>query len=583
VTDPKSQESAELARKLAIVAFARVAVVTVTLGALFVFSEVHPASSSEEAVAGWQYALIAVTYALSIVYALILRYRMAVLGLAYVQIVLDSIIGTVIVAMTGGIESVFAFVYVFVVLGAAITLYRTGAIIAAVCYFLLFGTVVLLQEDGGIRVLVPVEFGHAMFSFLMYSVGIGVVAMLSSALSQQALITGRRLAERESDYAELAELHASILRSLPAGLLTMDAEGVVRFANDAAMGILALKLEELIGQPLSAVVPSMGRRWRTRSGQLGSDALRERFEESVKRPDGRTIRVGFSFAPLGHAGHPLGSIVVFQDVTEIVRLKDAYERAERLATVGKFAAGLAHEVRNPLASMCASIEVLKTALTPPEPMRRLMSNVVSEADRLNALISDFLAFARPREPNRVETDVSQLVHGVVELLKNDKLLSAVSIELALADDVRALIDRDQLRQVIWNVAKNAAEAMASSKQRQGKLFVETRARRTTLEIVIRDTGPGVSAEHMKRIFDPFYTTKERGSGLGLAISHAILQAHGGRILLESKPGEGAQVTIILPRIHRSTGVSSSDLEDDRVVSTSELDLFEASMDVGSRP
>jgi two-component system sensor histidine kinase PilS (NtrC family) len=593
-------ENAELARKLAIVAFVRVGVVSITLGALFIFSELRLPGAGED-VSGWQYVLIAVTYALSIVYALILRYRTAVLALAYAQIVLDTIIGTVLVTLTGGIESVFAFVFVFTVLGASITLYRRGAIIAAICYFLLFGTIVLLQVDGGLRLLSPVDFGHAMFSFFMYSVGIGLVAVLSSELSQKALITRRRLAEREIDYAELAELHAAILRSLPAGLMTMDAEGVVRFANDAALAILAQDESEVIGRLLGAVVPSMGNRWEQRRGRLAGQEVRDRYEESVKRRDGKTIRIGFSFAPLGEStNRTTGSIVVFQDVTEIVRLKDAYERAERLATVGKFAAGLAHEVRNPLASMCASIDVLKTSLSPPEPMRRLMNNVVSEADRLNVLISDFLAFARPREPQRIETDVTQLVQNVVELIRNDQLVSKVRIELQLEDGLQVSIDRDQMRQVIWNVVKNAAEAMSQSEsrlsnpeapgsakgqqpagRRPGMLAISTRGKKTTVEIVIRDTGPGVSAEHLKRIFDPFYTTKARGSGLGLAISYAIAQAHGGRLLLESKPGEGAEVTIILPRARGLEESQKMRLEDDRPFNTTELDLFDAATpDIG---
>lgn len=541
-------ESGELARKLAIVAFIRVLIVTVSFGALFILIQSRPGRGEGE-IRTWHYALIGAAYGLSFVYAVALRYRWGVLPLAYAQIVLDTLMVSVLVSMTGGIESVFTFVYVFTVLGASTTLYRRGAVVATISYVLMLGTVVLLQVDDEVRLLASVDFGRAMFSFFMYSLGIGLVAFLSSALAEKAKITGRRLAEKQSDYARLEELHAVILRSLPAGLMTIDEMGFVRFANEAALLILRRSRESTIGAALADVVPCMARELEcARPMEMGNEATRERFEGSFVREDGRSIRIGFSFAPLGGGGGAKGSIAVFQDVTELVRLKDAYERAERLATVGKLAAGLAHEVRNPLASICASIDVIKGSLEPPEPMKRLMANVVKEADRLNALITDFLAFARPRELQIKTVDLSTVVASVVDVLKNDQLFRSCKLDLSLESGLRASIDADQIRQVVWNLARNAAEAMATpSRSSTGVLSVKTRSRAQFAEILIRDTGPGIPPEHMKRIFDPFYTTKPRGSGLGLAITHSIVEAHGGRILLESRPGEGTEALVSLPQ------------------------------------
>jgi two-component system sensor histidine kinase PilS (NtrC family) len=529
-------EQAELKSKLVVVAFIRVLLVTISLGALFMFAQ--PAVGAMD----WHFGLIVGTYALSIIYAFILRFRSAVLALAYVQIFLDTTLVTVLVALTGGIESVFTFVYVFTVLGASITLYRGGATVAAICYFIMFGTLVLVQVDDRVRWLPTVEFGHAIFALFMYSVGVALAAGLSSKLAEKALITGQMLAERESDYEELEQLQAAILRSLPAGLMTIESDDVVRYANESALAILGLESGDVIAKPLETIVPIMAKRHRTLWQHESGLGARERFEETFRRRDGRSIRLGFSFAPLGEA-RSRGSIIVFQDVTEIVRLKDAYARAEKLATVGKLAAGLAHELRNPLASMCASIDVIKNSLQPPEPMKRLMSNVLSEADRLNALIRDFLAFARPREPQREICDVSQLVASIMEVFKNDHSLASTKLEVHLEENLLASIDPNQMRQVVWNVAKNAAESMSG--QSDGRLEVSTRRLRRNAEIVIRDSGPGISPDQLGRVFDPFFTTKEAGSGLGLAISHSIVEAHGGRILLESKAGEGTEVTISL--------------------------------------
>lgn len=537
------REDTELARKLESVAFVRVIAVSLSLAILFVFAQNSP---HPENVTTWQYALIAATYALSGGYALMLRYRpVALLPLAYLQIVLDTSIVTFLIVMTGGIESPFTFVYVFTVLGASTMLYRRGAVIATLCYFLMFGTLVLLQVDVGIDGLPHVEFGRAMFAFVMCTSGIMIVGVLSSTLAEKLKIAGRELAERQIDYEELEELHAAILKSLPAGLLTIDAEGAVRYANEAAMSIFKRTEEQVVGAPLVQLSPSMAEYWDPTSTAIERQGPRERYEATHQRPDGKTIRIGFSFAPLGaRVGGSSGSVVVFQDVTEIVRLKDAYERAERLATVGKMAAGLAHEVRNPLASVCASIDVLKQTLNPPESTKRLMNNVVKEADRLNGLITDFLEFARPREPNLKPTDVSALMSGVIDMLKNDPALKEVALEQRLERGLSALVDPDQLRQVVWNLARNGAEAMAESAQKV--LSVGARRSGDAVELTFADTGPGIDPDKMKQIFDPFFTTKERGTGLGLAITHSIVAAHGGRILVENRVEAGTEVTVSLP-------------------------------------
>jgi signal transduction histidine kinase len=164
---------------------------------------------------------------------------------------------------------------------------------------------------------------------------------------------------------------------------------------------------------------------------------------------------------------------------------------------------------------------------------------------LNALITDFLEFARPREPSLKETDVSALVASVLDVLKNDQLLASIELSLAFDRGLTALVDPDQLRQVVWNLARNGAEAMRESHKKV--LGLVTRSRGENVELIFKDTGPGIAPEKMKQIFDPFFTTKERGTGLGLAITHSIVTAHGGRILVESKANEGTEVIVSLPR------------------------------------
>ena len=235
-----------------------------------------------------------------------------------------------------------------------------------------------------------------------------------------------------------------------------------------------------------------------------------------------------------------------------MRLKEAVERAERLATVGKFAAGLAHEVRNPLASMCASIDVLKESIEPPEPMRRLMNNVVREADRLNSLITDFLAFARPRPLRAEPTDLGALLKSIMDVFEHDRLLAGVQIDWQVTPGVEATVDGDLIRQVVWNLVRNAAEAVPD-----GKVTIICRREANKPVVRIRDDGPGIAAEQLAQIFDPFYTTKEGGSGLGLAIAHSIIEAHGGELNVDSEMGRGTEVSLHLHApLPNATGAAS---------------------------
>ncbi len=536
--NPPERIDAELAPKLLTIAVVRVVVVTLALGGLFFVSWLDPSERPIE-VAAWHYALIGSVYAVSLVYGALLKVQRLILPLVYAQAALDVLVVSALVLMTGGVESVFAFAYVFAVLGASFTLYWQGGLISAGTAILLFGIILMVQLEGGVQVLPRVETGAALLSYFVHSLGVGLVAALASTLAQRARVTRQELAEKASDLEQLEQLHGAILRSLPAGLMTIDGQGAVRYANEAAFGILRQGAAGLLGQPLKEIGPEIFEAWQ--ASQTKDFGERERFETAHQRSDGSSIRLGFSFAPLSASqGGLQGSIIVFQDVTGIMRLKEAVERAERLATVGKFAAGLAHEVRNPLASMCASIDVLKAHLEVPPAMERLMVNVGKEADRLNRLIGDFLAFSRPRKLEMRETDLGDLVLGVLSMFKNDDLMKSCKIEEKLDLGVRAVVDEDLLRQVVWNLVKNAGEAMAPD---GGALHIEATMKDMQPVIIVRDSGPGIPPDMLDRVFDPFYTTKKGGSGLGLAISHSIIEAHGGRLSLDSTQAQGTEVTL----------------------------------------
>lgn len=536
--DLATHEETGLARNLFTVAALRLAVVSLALLALVVSLLLDP--PREGTVSSWQFFLIGATYGLSVLYLLLLRIPELIRGLAYTQIALDALLVTALVYMTGGIESPFAFGYVFVVLASSSTLYRSGALIAAATTIGMYGTVLGLHAFGPADVLTPLHgrWGSAVLSYLGHSAGMVVVAFLASALAEKLRATGRKLAEKESDLAELHVLHAAILRSLPAGVMSIDDLGNVRFANDAAFQILRLPESDVVGRHLSRVVPAMEPAWSHLRDSHFREGGQTRFEADFERSDGEVARIGFSVAPLD-SDSDLNAIIVFQDVTDIIRLKDAVARSERLASVGQFAAGLAHEVRNPLASMCASIDVLEASLSPPEHLRRLMENVTREAERLNGLITDFLALARPRSLDMKPHDVGLLVTEVLDLLEHDRPAD-VTVVRRVDSEVIAEVDHDLMKQVVWNLARNGIEALG---ERGGQLEVEVFRSDGDANIRISDDGPGVDEQTAAKIFDPFYTTKERGSGLGLSISNSIVEAHGATMIFDSAPGEGTSVSI----------------------------------------
>lgn len=524
-------------------AVVRVVLVTAGLGlAFWQFRQRPPRDASD--IATWQYIIIGIAYGLGLIGILALRKGRFLELVAYSQVIADAFIVTAVVTLTGGAESVFAFTYVFVVLEGSLVLLTPGAIVSTGLGTVFFGTVILLQIGRVLPgVLPPVVETHAVFTFAIHSTGVGLVAFLASHLATKLRIAGRRLAEREEDLERLRELHAAILRALPAGLLTVAPDGRIRFGNESAHAILHRGPGQLVGRPLAEVLPEVAavhEGYRPAAPAKGPPS-HTRHEAAVVLDDGQSIRLGFSLAPLSMSDGP-STIVVFQDVTEVVRLEEAVERAERLALVGKFAAGLAHEVRNPLASMCASIDVLEQSLNPPEPMKRLMQNVVREAARLDRLIRDFLALARPRKLSFTRVDLATLVGGVLEMFENDRAMQGIKVDARLEPDVTASVDPDLVKQVIWNLVRNAAEAMQSGDE-GGTLTVVVRGDPQGPTIEVSDTGPGLTDDQLRRAFDPFYTTKPDGSGLGLAISQSIINAHAAELRLEGRPSAGAKVTL----------------------------------------
>jgi len=360
-----------------------------------------------------------------------------------------------------------------------------------------------------------------------------LVGGLSSLLAEQLQGARSQLLRSETRLEALEAIYSAVVRSIASGILTLGEDGRITYLNPAAEHLTGVSDRAARGQPLKTLLPEL-------AGSIARPRERGRPEVRLRAHDGRDRILGYAMAPL--AGGASGQVILFQDLTELRQMEEAVRRTDRLAVVGGLAAGLAHEIRNPLASMCGSIEILGGSPGLDEQERRLMSVVRSEAERLEALVREFLSFARPISPAFEPLDAARAVAETVELFRQQ--LAERGIELvALAEaPVWVRADPGQLRQVLWNLLGNAADATS----RGGR--VEVRILRQAGEGVleISDTGHGIADEDLQRIFDPFFTTKERGTGLGLAIVHRIVEAHSGHLSVHSEVGRGTTFRVALP-------------------------------------
>jgi two-component system sensor histidine kinase PilS (NtrC family) len=384
---------------------------------------------------------------------------------------------------------------------------------------------------------------------LIRSLGVNAVAFaatgaLATRLATELMRAGAEIASQGLKLRDLAALHQDVIRGLTSGLVTIGRDGRILTFNHTAGEIVRRSSVDAVGRPLEEVMPGLA----ALVASAGDVALRRtEVPQWVERDDGtreeRTL--GVSLSPLVDAsGRHKGRIVNFQDLTELRRMEAAMQRAERLAAVGRLAAGIAHEIRNPLAAISGSIELLAQSMQSDgaRENKELMSIVLREVERLNGLITELLAFARPRRPEPERLDVTATMAEMVRVFENDKRLGGVRVELR--GDEAVLVDADpgQLRQVVWNLLRNAAEAAPGT-----PIGVEVRADGSSAWLTVRDRGPGIAPEHRARLFEPFFSTKEGGTGLGLATVHRIVEEHQGAVELDCPADGGTAVTVRLPR------------------------------------
>jgi len=376
--------------------------------------------------------------------------------------------------------------------------------------------------------------------------GFFAVALLSGSLAERVRSADARLVQASTAIADLQAINQHVIDSLPSGLLTTDtARRIVTF-NHAAEAITGAALADVVGRPLADVLqlpkPVI------ESIERGFDASgTRRVEFRFHTVDGRAdIDLGASITHLETPGGRAGLLVTFQDVTDIKRLERDAQMQQRLAAVGEMAAGIAHEIRNPLASMAGSIQILRHELPLSSEQEQLMDIVLRESERLNTTIKSFLAYARPQRFAITRFDVRRVLNDTALLLRNSaEVGDGHSIEVDVREaELWYEADEGQIKQIVWNLATNGLRAMPNG----GCLRLAGSREATSggVVITVQDEGIGIPAAELDRLFQPFHGKFANGTGLGLAIVHRIVTDYHGEIRVNSRQGEGTSVSVRLP-------------------------------------
>jgi two-component system sensor histidine kinase PilS (NtrC family) len=467
---------------------------------------------------------------------------------ARVQFFGDVLLVTWLVWITGAVHSPYTALYIVVISAASWFIGARGALITSIgsaaafnaCALLLLSGVAPgsnLRAEESLRAVIQ-TMGLADVSFL-------VVGLLAAKLAERQLHSDVQLAAATRSLADLRALHERIVESIRSGLITTDLEGQIYIFNAAAEEITGYTAKEVSGKNASMFFGDITRQTTVSMEAAASGKVSPRFEVDSLTQSGFMLHLGFSIAPLFlESGEKSGFVITFQDLTDVRVMEETARRQDRLAAVGRLAASIAHEIRNPLAAMRGSIQMLRAELKEDSDHAQLMEIILRESDRLNKIVTDYLNYARPRPAAMEKIDICELIRETLKLLRNSPELSdghSLSEDLP-AESLIVKGDAEKLKQVCWNVARNALQSMP-----QGGNFNVSANRTDADRVVIRfqDSGCGMSPEQVERLFEPF-TSTTGGTGLGMSIVYQIIRDHSGTINVRSREGKGTTISVELP-------------------------------------
>ena len=480
---------------------------------------------------GDMYRLLAAVYALSFFWYALVRINKGYGWQSYAQISVDLLLITWTVNRTGGVDSSFTSLYFLEIVMSSVLLERRGAFLAGTLSSVVHYSHLTLAYLG----IVPsTNKTSPELSSLQYIISLSVfgfcaVAYLSNYLAESLRRAGAQLAKSTSQVAFLQAFSDRIVDSMGSGLVTTDLEGRIYLFNRAAEDITGLKSDDALSMTVWQVFPGMVTKVES-----------ARFELLTKRHKGSEIYLSFTVTPVMiDEKNTAGYVWSFEDLTELRSLEHEVRRKEQMAALGTMSAGMAHEIRNPLASISGSFNLLRSDLELNNDKQQLVGIITRETERLNRIVSDFLTYARPVSPKRESIDLSRLIDETASLMRNSQELKPSHRIDTQLKQVRCPVDENMMRQVFYNLASNAFKAMPEG----GTLTISLEPHNGGAEIRFRDEGIGMTDEEMKKLFVPFHSKFRNGTGLGLPIVYQIVTAHNGTIVAKSRKGAGTTFVI----------------------------------------
>lgn len=516
-------------------------------------------------------APVAAAYFLTIIYAVSLRFVRDFPRFVNVQIFMDIVLISLVIYYTGGINSPFSFLYILVIIATAIFLNRRSTYASATAASAAYCLLLAIEYGGFLRPhhITPPVYNSSVGGFVFMTGVMRVtvfylVAYLGGYLTSLLGKINQQLTKKSEDLLLLEAFHKNVVDNMGSGLLAMNMEGVILSHNPAAEKILGLPAAKISGNRAETALklPGMNRFFRHLRDMDG--ASRD-YDWTYRRGE-KTAYLHMTISKFVADGELKGAVAVLSDVTERKNMERRMADSERLAAIGRVAASIAHEIRNPLASLSGSIQMLKAEAGPsPDGLgERLMDIILRETERLNRTVTQFLGYASQPRLSLSRVNVSEILVETLLLLKSDPENGGkYTFVEDLEEDLCAVVDQERVKQITWNLLVNAMDAMKDGgtltvraarsnspfDRRQKPREKTSQAGKGALDFVrieVSDTGPGIKPEDLPRIFEPFYTTKKSGTGLGLSTVSKIVESHGGVITAESNPGKGSTFRIWLP-------------------------------------
>ena len=532
-------------QKLQTLIIGRLMVVFLIMVASWIWSSGNIKLSFDDFPQGF-FLVFVIAVGLTVVYFFVVRLSENYKWQIRIQFIVDALLITWLVWRTGDLTSPYLTLYIVLISVSSVFLSGRGTlIIAGMC--VLFFTILSVVSSMGLIYTwsKSIETAKAIQVVGFHNVAFLVVGLLSARLAQR-YTSSEKLKETTKTLDNLKVLHERIIESISSGLITIDLDGNIYTYNKMAEEITGRSAEDMRGTSIYSLLGDIGREIGVSLKANENHEVPPRYEIGFATPDGFVVQLGYSISPLfAKDGEKTGLIITFQDLTDIRSMEESVRRKDRLSAVGRVAAGLAHEIRNPLGAMRGAIQVLESKTEKDSAQANLMDIILRESDRLNSIITNFLKYARPQNSNFADVDIKEAIDDTVTLVRHSPDVKTNHlIEADLPNDtVMISADISQLKQIFWNLSRNAIQAMDDG----GKLTIKLRKlKNNRIRIVFSDTGCGMPPEQVEQLFEPFSKSTTGGTGLGLSIVYQIIRDHNGTINISSKENDGTKITIEIP-------------------------------------